>query len=172
MGSGVRRVRRIGAAGAAVVMLASVGARVTTATSPDVQVIEAHFDELNTGLTAECGFDVWEVGTQEARITQFYDAAAKPTSVTLHLTGRFVETNLATGRAVVQTFVRNVRHALSGSPIFTGSVNKVSELDGRVLTHDAGYLSWQGPDGTVVKIAGPHPSFSDGIDWCGLLSAS
>ena len=45
------------------------------------------------------------------------------------------------------------------------------QLHGRVLSHDAGYLSWQDPDGTIVKVAGPHPSFFDGIDWCGLLSA-
>ena len=172
MGNGVRRLRRIGLAGSAIGLLASVGIQAAAASSPDVQVIEAQFAGPNEGLTDGCGFDVWEDGNQEVRITQFYDADGVPTSVTLHLTGRFVETNLATGYSVVQTFVRNVRRAFSGSPIFTGSVNKVSELHGRVLSHDAGYLSWQGPDGTIVKIAGPHPSFSDGVDWCALLSPS
>ena len=172
MGSGARRLGRVGVAGAAVALLASVGIQAAAASSPNIQVIEAQFAGPNEGLTDGCGFAVWEVGSQEVRITQFYDADGVPTSVTLHLTGRFVETKVATGASVVQTFVRNVRHAFSGSPIFTGSVNKVSELHGRVLSHDAGYLSWEGPDGTIVKIAGPHPSFTDGVDWCGLLSAS
>jgi hypothetical protein len=153
-------------------MFASVGVQAAAADSPDVQVLEDHWEGLNGGLTDDCGFDVWEVGSQQATITQFYDADGTPSSITVHLKGRFVETNVATGRSVVQTFVRNVRHAFSGSPIFTGSVDKVSEPHGRVLSHDAGYLSWQDPDGTIVKVAGPHPSFFDGTDWCSLLSAS
>jgi len=172
MTGGARRVGRIGAAGAAVALLASLGAQAVAADSPDVQVIQDHWEGLNQGLTDECGFQIWEVGSQEAAIKQFFDANGTPTSITLHTTGRYVETNVATGYTLVQTGVRNVRHAFSGSPIFTGSVDKVSELHGRVLSHDAGYLSWQDPDGTVVKIAGPHPSYFDGIDWCSLLSPS
>lgn len=172
MAGGARRVGRIGAAGAAVALLASLGAQAVAADSPDVQTFHDHWEGLNQGLTDECGFEVWEVGTQDATLKQFINADGTQGSISLHSSGRYVETNVATGYTLVQTGVRNVRHAFSGSPIFTGSVDKVAELHGRVLSHDAGYLSWQDPDGTVVKIAGPHPSYFDGIDWCSLLSPS
>src|SRR4051794_38858282 len=47
MVGGARRVARIGAAGAGVALLATLGAQAVAADSPDVQVIEDHWEGLN-----------------------------------------------------------------------------------------------------------------------------
>jgi hypothetical protein len=125
---------------------------------------------LNDGLTGECGFPVWEFGSDTFSITTFLNNDGSLRQVVLHDRGAWTETNLTTGVTASQTYDRTYLHAFSGTPTVVGSADKVRSGGGVVLL-DAGLLTWEFADGEVLTMAGPHPSFLYGTDWCGILGA-
>ena len=125
---------------------------------------------LNDWLTPECGFPVQEAGTDILSITTFLNNDGSLRQVVLHDRGEWTETNLTTGVTARQTYDRTYFHAFSATPTVVGSADKVTTGRGVVLL-DAGLLTWQFADGEVLTMAGPHPSFVNGTDWCGILSA-
>jgi hypothetical protein len=125
---------------------------------------------LNDWLTTECGFPVQESGTDTVSITTFLNNDGSLRQVVLHDRGEWTEKNLTTGVTASQTYDRTYLHAFSGTPTVVGSADKVTTGRGVVLL-DAGLLTWEFADGEVLTMAGPHPSFVNGTDWCGILSA-
>jgi len=129
--------------------------------------VQTYPEAQNDGLSDACGFPVTESGVETISVSTFFNQDGSLREVVLHVRGTWTETNATTGLTASQTYVRSYFHAFSGTPTLVGMANKVSA--GGVIAVDAGLLTWVFPDGDVLKIAGPHPTFFDGIDWCGIL---
>lgn len=125
---------------------------------------------INDWLSDECGFPVWEFGIDTISITTFLNSDGTVREVIIQDRGNWTETNLTSGKTATQTYDRTYLHAFTDTPTIVGSANRVM-AGGGVALLDAGLLTWEFADGTVLKMAGPHPTFFDGIDWCSLLGA-
>ena len=124
----------------------------------------------NDWLTDECGFPVWEFGSDTISITTFLNNDGSLSQVILHDRGDWTEINLTTGVTANQKYDRTYLHAFTDTPTVVGSGDRVMAGGGVVLL-DAGLLTWEFADGEILKMAGPHPSFVDGTDWCAILGA-
>ena len=161
----IRRGKMLGVAMAVIGALA-LGATPAAAAAPTVEQFEVSVDGPADWL--DCGFPVHETGHQQLTLTTFLNADGTFRENVLHDRSTWIETNELTGKAVTESDVRNYFNAFSGTPTVTGSVTRIS-IKGVVL-HDSGLLTWSFVDGTIIKMAGPHPTFTDGVDWCGLLA--
>jgi hypothetical protein len=161
----IRRRKMLGLV-IAVIGVLTVGATPAAAAAPTVEQFEVSADGPADWL--DCGFPVHETGHQQLTLTTFFDADGSVRENVLRDRSTWTETNELTGRAVTQSDVRNYFNAFSGTPTVTGSVTRISVTG--VVLHDSGLLTWSFDDGTIIKMAGPHPTFTDGVDWCGLLA--
>jgi hypothetical protein len=160
----IRRGKLLGAV-MVVIGAVAVGATPAAAAAPTVEQFEVSVDGPADWL--DCGFPVHETGHQDLTLTTFVNADGSVRENVLRDRSTWIETNELTGKSVTESDVRNYFNAFSGTPTVTGSVTRIS-IKGVVL-HDSGLLTWSFDDGTIIQMAGPHPTFTDGVDWCGLL---
>jgi hypothetical protein len=163
----VHRLARLGALASLLVGALAIGAAPVAAAAPTVQEFDVEVSGPADWL--DCGFPVFETGRQHLTLTTYYNADGSFRENTLRDRSTWTETNVATGKVATESDVRNYFNAFSGTPTVTGSVTRIS-IRGVVL-HDSGLLTWTFDDGTIIRMAGPHPTFADGIDWCGLLAS-
>jgi hypothetical protein len=164
-GASIHRRKMLGVVMAVIGALA-LGATPAAAAAPIVAEFEVSVDGPADWL--DCGFPVHETGHQQLTLTTFVNADGTVRENVLRDRSTWIETNELTGKAVTESDVRNYFNAFSGTPTVTGSVTRISIKD--VVLHDSGLLTWSFDDGTIIKMAGPHPTFTDGVDWCGLLA--
>jgi hypothetical protein len=157
---------RLAALASLVIAGLALGAVPVAAAAPTVLQFDVYADGPADWL--DCGFPVYEVGHDHVTLTTYLNADGSFRSNVLRVIGRWTETNVDTGTTVSQDYARTYFNAFSGTPTLVGSAQRIA-IQGIVLL-DAGLLTWNFDDGTVITMAGPHPSFSDGIDWCGLLA--
>ena len=162
---GSRRVRRMGFAGLVLASFAIGGQPVAAA-----QPVTVEFDVTADGPAdwLDCGFPVYEVGRDHITVVTYLNADGTPRETVLRVLGDWTETNLDTGISVSQSYARTYFDAFSGTPTLVGNATRINS--GGVVLNDAGLITWSFDDRTVYAIAGPHPTFFDGIDWCGLLA--
>lgn len=129
--------------------------------------VQVYPEAQNDGLTAACGFPVIESGVENISVTSFLNPDGSLRQADLRVRASWTETNANTGATATQSYVFTAFDAFAEIPTLVGMPNKV--LAGGVSVIDAGLLTFVFADGEVVKIAGPHPTFFDGIDWCGIL---
>jgi hypothetical protein len=165
-----RRMARLLGLVALVPVLLVVAQPVAAATPVIDRFVLQQDPGLNGWLTDECGFPVWESGRDVVSITTFLNNDGSLRKVILHDRGEWTDTNLATGRTATQTYDRTYLRAFTDTPTVVGSTDRVMAGGGIVLL-DAGLLTWEFADGEVITMAGPHPSFVAGTDWCGILGA-
>jgi hypothetical protein len=163
--AGSRRVRLALVASLVIAGLA-MGAQPTAAAAPVTTVFDVYADGPADWLS--CGFPVYEVGHDHITIVVYLNADGTPRQTTLRVLGAWTETNLDTGKSVTQNVAFTAFDPFGGTPTMVGEANRIAS--GSVALQDAGLITWSFADGTVYKIAGPHPTYFDGIDWCGLLA--
>ena len=166
-GPGSRRAR-LAAVASLVLAGLVIGVAPVAAAAPVVEQFDVYVDGP-VGDWLQCGFPVYEVGHDHVTITTYLNADGSPRETTLRVLGTWTETNLDTGKTVSQGYARVYFNAFSGTPTSVGSMNRIGSVGVELL--DAGLLTWSFDDGTVYAIAGPHPTFFDGIDWCAMLAS-
>ena len=161
-----RRLARLAALVSLVAAGLALGATPVAAASPTVIHLDVYGDGPADWL--DCGFAVNETGHDQITVTTFFNADGSFRENVLRISGNWTETNVQTGKAVTQNYLRVYFNAFSGTPTVVGSVQRIA-IRGVVL-RDAGRLTWSFEDGTIITMDGPHPTFTDGIDWCSLLA--
>jgi hypothetical protein len=161
------RLARLAALVSLVVAALAVGAAPVAAAAPGVLQFDVYADGPADWL--DCAFPVYETGHDHVTLTTFYNADGSFRENVLRVSSRWTETNVETGKVATQDSMRVYFNAFSGTPTVVGSVQRIA-IRGVVL-RDAGRLTWNFEDGTIITMDGPHPTFTDGIDWCGLLAA-
>jgi hypothetical protein len=164
-GLGSRAARLAGLASLVLVGLV-LGVSPVAAAAPVTVQFDIYADGPADWLS--CGFPVYEVGHDHVTMVTYLNADGSPRETTLRVLGAWTETNLDTGKSVQQNYARTFFNAFSSSPTGVGMMSRINS--GGVKLLDAGLITWSSDDGTVLTIAGPHPSFFEGTDWCGLLA--
>ena len=118
-------------------------------------------------LSSDCGFQV-TVSFDDRGVSKTFFTASGVRMFTFFVVGSTTFSTVG-GRALTFSYAQPFRDQLDGNVTILGLPIKVT-LDGRLVTLDAGRLVI-GPDGSVVFEAGPHPTFEEGVDICGLLAS-
>jgi hypothetical protein len=164
-----RRSRRRGIAAALLGLLAlAISAAPAAAAAPVIQTLESSWSGPSDWLSDACGFPVTDEGTERIQVTLF--STDEGVDVSLHVRSRIVTTRVDTGESVVRFISRNVFHAFSGTPTFTGLASRITDPEGGLIV-DAGLIRVDFATGSILFEAGPHPTFeAGGYDDCAALS--
>ena len=132
------------------------------------RVAETFPDEF---LLEECGFPVTTSVDDKVIVKTFYSGSAEARALTVHVTGSVTFTNTTTGTSVTFKYARMSVDQFHGTVTFVGLPIKVSVGGGTVIL-DAGKIVFNPETGEVTFEGGPHPTFYEPVDLCGLLSGS
>jgi hypothetical protein len=122
---------------------------------------------IDEGLSEECGFQV-TVSYSDKIIVKTFFSGTEPRAFLFKISG-WTTFTAADGTTVLVRYAQVVQDPFDGTLTFIGLPIRAS-VDGHTIVIDAGRLVI-GPDGEVIFEGGRHPTFFEGWDICGALSA-
>ena len=155
-----------GAIAIAALAIALTAASAAFATGPSTELISEPYGPF----TQSCGsFEVEYSGTNENRITTYYDQAGNPVRIVAHKQLRETDRNTSSGKTIeVRGNVTIVIDLVAGKETYNGYLFLANDPGSGVVIQDTGKIVFDS-DGAVV-VHGPHEVFeSQGAIFCDAL---
>jgi hypothetical protein len=146
--------------------IALTAASAAFATAPSTESISEPYGPF----TQSCGsFEIEYSGTNENRITTYFDQDGNPIRIVAHKQLREIDRNTSSGKTLeVRGNVTIVLDLVSGTETYNGHLFLSNDPGAGVVIQDVGRITFN-PDGSVV-VRGPHEVFeSQGAIFCDAL---
>jgi hypothetical protein len=150
----------------AALAIALTAASAAFAMAPSTELISVPYGPF----TESCGsFEIEYSGTNENRITTYYDQEGNPIRIVAHKQLRETDRNTSSGEMLeVRGTVTIVLDLVAGTETYNGHLFLSNAPGGGVVIQDVGRITFN-PDGSVV-VRGPHEVFeSQGAIFCDAL---